>query len=39
MLDHLGSLSTIKRKVHKPVSVDDRMDGFEFSLSFGALNI
>ena len=24
MLDHLGSLSTIKRKVYKPVSVDDK---------------
>ena len=29
MLDHLGSLSTIKRKVHKPVPVDDKMVVFE----------
>ena len=29
MLDHLGSLSTIKRKVHKPVPVDDKMFVFE----------
>ena len=30
MLDHLGSLSPIKRKVNKPVPVDDKMDGFEW---------